>query len=581
MHAFLVLVHCSHSCSYPTMPDAAYETVGLASSSEEDFNDKEEKSESKSLGNIDAEDFVDNDSIPEEFLEEESRIHRRTCLLRVLFFMMLQTMVVALALLFLLQPSSSWIPFRDNNDQMIASAGHSQEYMTLKASSTLENIENGAVASDHEICSDVGVKILRDFGGNAVDSAVATALCLGVVNPTSSGIGGGAFILIHADMTSHQSKIQSDDYVSPSFIDARDPVEDDEQSERPDDKVTEVIDCRETAPAAAQTNMFRGKPATASTEGGLAIAVPGELRGLELAHNRHGLLPWAVVVEPSLNLAKNGVPVGPHLAADIPKYWNTTDGLRYILTRHNDGKTMLEEGDTMTQPQLARTLQAIQEKGANAVYTGFQASQLARDIQKAGGIITIHDLHNYKPTLRTPLIAEDVHGYTLVGVGPPSSGGATMIGAARFLVGYKERRSEFGSALSKHRMVEAMRHAFAIRMSLSDPLYNKDTTDSAIRALVQGKHMEALRSFTMDNSTLPLSRYGGRFSKLRDNQAGVKIRPTRGDRWLENHGTSHISVVDKEGNAVAISSSLNTIFGSRVVSESTGILLNNQMDGKH
>ena len=522
-----------------------------------------------------------NDDIPEEFLEEESSIHRRTCLLRIVFFMMIQAMIVGLALLFILQPISIADTFQGPGEQIRTSPGHSQEYNTLKAAATVENINHGAVASDQALCSDIGVKILRDDGGNAVDAAVATALCLGVVNPASSGIGGGAFILIHADMTSHQTKIQGDNYVSPNFIDARD--ESDVEHQQNLDKVTEVIDCREIAPAAANTNMFRGKPNDASIQGGLSIAVPGELRGLELAHKRHGILPWSMVVEPAMNLARYGVPVGPHLAGDVANYWNATNGLLKLLTRHNDKVTMLEEGDTMTQSELANTLEAVMQNGANAIYTGYRASKLARDIQQAGGIISIHDLHNYKPTLRSPLIAKDVHGFTLVGAPPPSSGGAAVIGAARFLVGYKERRSHFGTALSKHRMVEAMRHAFAIRMSLSDPLYNKNMTNAAVRALIHGKHMEALRKYTMDNETLPLSRYGGQFAQLTDDQGRDKViqDAKQTDRWLENHGTSHLSVVDKDGNVVAITSSLNTIFGSGVVSESTGIVLNNQMDGEY
>lgn len=558
---------------------AVYETVGLASSSssKEDAREEDEQSFEDDAEN----EFGDNDSIPEEFIEEESRIHRRTCLLRVEFFMMVQATVAGLGLLFILQPTNSLIPFQTDDGEHVqtSSTGHSEAYNKLKQDATLENLENRAVASDHALCSDVGVRILRDYAGNAVDSAVATALCLGVVNPASSGIGGGAFILIHADMTSHQEKIRDDNYVSPNFIDARD-AEDVAANENKD-KVTEVIDCRETAPAAATTNMFQGKPKKASIQGGLSIAVPGELRGLELAHRRHGLLPWAVLVEPALDFAR-GVRVGPHLAGDIPKYWNATDGLKSILTRHNDKKTMLQEGDTMTQPAMVKTLEAIMQKGANTMYSGYQASQLARDIQESGGIITIHDLHNYKPTLRSPLIAKDVGGFTMVGVPPPSSGGAAIIGAARFLAGYKERRSQFGTALSKHRMVEAMRHAFAIRMSLGDPLYNKNSTAAAVRALVHGRHMDALRSFTLDQVTLPLSRYGGEFSQLRNNQGGTKIPDSKkkDDRWLENHGTSHVSVVDMDGNAVAISSSLNTVFGSGVVSKSTGIYLNNQMDGK-
>ena len=545
-----------------------YETIGPASSNEDERSEDRSVEDEYSEG--EQEDLDDN------IFEEELSIYRGTCLIRVVFFMMVQAMIVGLALAFLLQPISLSDTFEDNGEQVRTSSGPSRAYNSLKAAATLENLDNGAVASDSSICSDIGVKILRDHAGNAVDAAVATALCLGVVNPASSGIGGGAFILIHADMTSHQEKIQGEDYVSPNFIDARDDTLNEDM-----EKVTEVIDCRETAPAAANTNMFQGKPRDASIKGGLSIAVPGELRGLELAHKRHGFLPWAAVVEPAMNLARYGVPVGPHLAADIPKYWNATDGLRTILTRHNDKTTMLEEGDTMTQPELANTLEAVMQKGANAIYTGYRASQLARDIQQAGGIITIHDLHNYKPTIRSPLIAKDVHGFTLVGAPPPSSGGAAIIGAARFLVGYKERRSQFGTVLSKHRMVEAMRHAFSIRMFLSDPLYNKNVTNAAVHDLVHGKHMEALRLFTLDNNTLPLSRYGGRWNQLSDDEGSAKIVDAKqGDHALENHGTTHLSVVDKYGNDVAITSSLNTIFGSGVVSNSCGMVLNNQMDGK-
>jgi gamma-glutamyltranspeptidase len=289
-----------------------------------------------------------------------------------------------------------------------------------------------------------------------------------------------------------------------------------------------------------------------------------------------------------MKLARDGVIVGPHLAGDIPDYWNWNDGLLSVLTRHNDGKTMLEEGDTMTQPTLAATLEAVMTKGADAIYNGYRAGQLAHDIQRAGGIITIHDLHNYRPTLRSPLIARDVDGFTLVGAPPPSSGGAAIIGAARFLAGYKQSKSQYSGALSKHRMVEAMRHAFSIRMSLSDPSFNTEVTKAAVNDLVRGTYMDELRWSTLDNSTLPLSHYGGeKWAQLNDDQGGSEAKDAdEGDRrriarrfgYLEDHGTSHLSVVDKDGNAVAMTSSVNTLFGSGVVSESTGIFLNSQMD---
>ena len=252
-------------------------------------------------------------------------------------------------------------------------------------------MKSGAVASDHPVCSEIGVKILRDEGGNAVDAAVATALCLGVANPASSGIGGGAFILIHSDMSSHVTKANSPNYESPDFIDARDPTDVQREQEH-GTKVTEVIDCREVAPAAATVDMFMNLPKNASSIGGLAIAVPGELRGLELAHARHGRLSWAEVVEPAAQLALSGIPVGAHLAKDISSTNMHKGNVRSILTKNNDMVTPLKEGDIMRQPKLGETLMAVMEGGADAIYKGTRGEAIARDVQQAGGILTAEDL---------------------------------------------------------------------------------------------------------------------------------------------------------------------------------------------
>ena len=474
--------------------------------------------------------------------------------------------------------------------------------MALKAPSTIENVAHGAVASDHPVCSELGNSILRDLGGNAIDAAVATMLCLGIANPSSSGIGGGAFILVHGDATHHQQTIGQANFVSPDFIDARNP---NERAPVRGGYVTEVIDCREVAPQAATTNMYQGKPNTASTHGGLSIAVPGELRGLELAHARHGRLSWAAVVKPAVNLARYGVDVGAHLAHDIAgntKFLSQMDGLRTLLTKNNDGITLLQEGDKIKNPMLADTLEAVMNYGANAVYMGDRATSIAKEIQQAGGIVTEDDISSYRATLRSPLIAKDINGFTMVSVPPPSSGGAAIIGAARFLAGYKLPMASFADTLSKHRLVEAMRHAFAIRMSLSDPAYNNDTVQDAVNDLVDGDYMDNLRKNTLDNATLPLSRYGGeKWAQLHDKEGNNNATDaSEGDRrrnlrdthteedprrhlyrrfgYLDDHGTSHLSVVDKDGNAVSITSSINTYFGSGVVSKSTGIILNDQMD---
>lgn len=478
----------------------------------------------------------------------------------------------------------------------------------LEAFSTVRNVEHGAVAADHPTCSKVGLSILQDHHGNAVDAAVATVLCLGVANPSSSGIGGGAFILIHMDKEKGSENEDLDKL--PKFHDARN--SDGIQSfGKKSNKVTEVIDCREVAGNAASTDMFQaeGLPSNASLVGGLAIAVPGELRGLELAHARHGRLDWEMVVRPAMELARDGIAVYPHLAADI-KFIRTKQErlgglptLRPLLTRDNNWDHPLQEGDIMKNPELAKTLEAIMEEGADAIYTGVRAEALAKDIRQAGGILTKNDLSNYYPTLRSPVVSDNIFGTIVVGVPPPSSGGAVIIGALRFLTEYTEQLAAFAD-LSMYRMVEAMKHAFAIRMSMGDPAFplgnnvTNATTQDAVDALVRGPYMGELRLASSDNSILNMSQYGGpRFAQLNDSDGQIEGQDKKeGDRmrllrksqrsrrlvdpfgYLEDRGTSHISVVDADMNSVAITTSVNTQFGCGVVSESTGILLNNEMN---
>jgi gamma-glutamyltranspeptidase len=468
--------------------------------------------------------------------------------------------------------------------------------MSLKEASSLEGLANGAVAADHIVCSQVGNSILQQ-GGNAVDAAVATVLCLGVANPASSGLGGGAFILVHSDRANLESK-DTDSF--PGFHDARD-------SDAPigQTKITEVIDCRETAPGDAHQGMYEGKGKESSTIGGLAVAVPGELWGLALAHARHGTLPWAAVVEPAIKLAREGVPVSPHLAHDIQNLatgkistYGSLKQIRRYLTKDDNWDHYLKEGELLKNPKLAETLEAVAKQGAAVLYNGKRAQTLVEEVQAAGGILSTADMVDYLPTLRSPLYA-DVNGLTLVGVPPPSSGGATVIGAARFLAGYQTPLASAADTLSIHRMVEALRHAFAIRMSLSDPAFYTNVTLAAVHDLMTGPYMKNLRKSSKDNATLPLSMYGGeKWAQLQDHDGKVEAKDHQeGDRrgrrlekrsesrkltrpfgYLEDSGTSHLSVVDKDGNAVAITTSVNNIFGSLVFSETTGVLMGNTMD---
>eukprot|EP00584_Thalassiosira_punctigera_P022281 CAMPEP_0172560268 /NCGR_PEP_ID=MMETSP1067-20121228/87875_1 /TAXON_ID=265564 ORGANISM="Thalassiosira punctigera, Strain Tpunct2005C2" /NCGR_SAMPLE_ID=MMETSP1067 /ASSEMBLY_ACC=CAM_ASM_000444 /LENGTH=524 /DNA_ID=CAMNT_0013350027 /DNA_START=17 /DNA_END=1588 /DNA_ORIENTATION=+ len=352
--------------------------------------------------------------------------------------------------------------------------------------------------------------------------------------------------------------------------------------------------------------MYESDPES-STFGGLAIAIPGELMGLELLHRRHGSMPWEDLVRPAIELARNGFEVETYLASGIrskEKYFKAMPNLAHLLTKNNDGVTLLKEGEVMVRRQYAKTLEAIMRGGADALYTGDMAKMLAKDIQDAGGIITSADISNYRPVLRDPLISR-VAGYTVVGSPPPSSGGGAIIGALRFLSGFTGPYSALADTLSKHRYVEACRHVFAIRMSLSDPKFAPEENANAVNDLTKGGYMEALRRMTLDDAVLNLSQYGGqKWAQLKNTDGtGALVDAQEGDRrrrraerarvddshniaprnlrlfnYLEDHGTSSLSVVDKDRNTVAITSSVNLEFGSKVVSPSTGIVLNNQMD---
>eukprot|EP00898_Chlorokybus_atmophyticus_P002614 jgi/Chlat1/3353/Chrsp23S03664 len=379
---------------------------------------------------------------------------------------------------------------------------------------------NGAVASDDATCSIIGKDMLAE-GGNAVDAAIATALCLGVVHPMSSGIGGGAFMLI-----------------------------------RLANGTTEVIDSRETAPAAASEDMFVANPEKA-VAGGLAVAVPGEVAGLHLAWQRYGQLPWARLFEPSIKLAegfKIGLPLAAAIEAEQEAIMNDP-GLRGMLAP--DGE-LLEAGDTCLRAELAKTLRVLADEGPQAMYSqdGVIGKQLVEDIQQAGGIITSEDIIGYHPVIREPLVT-DAFGYTVIGAPPPSSGGAAMSLILHMMEGFMEPFAGLGP-LATHRLVEAFKHAFALRMSLGDPAYVD--TANVITQMLNASFAEVLRADIDNDITFEPAHYGSTFAQLDD------------------HGTTHLSVVDSMRNAVAMTSTINTYFGAKVLSTQTGIVLNDEMD---
>lgn len=391
----------------------------------------------------------------------------------------------------------------------------------------------GVVATDNAVCSEVGVSLLRR-GGNAVDAAVGSALCLGVLSPASSGLGGGCYIVWHNASTTK----------------------------------TRFLDARETAGAHATPDMFAADP-LAAQDGGRAVAVLGELHGLHSLWQRgaSGKLAWRDVVQPASNLARRwqvSAEVASSIASVAPYLLSGRYPELARLYLRSDGRLKCE-GDVVENPALADTLQHIGEQGPAYLYDTMAAT-LAAEVRAAGGLLTEADIRGYASEEAAP-ISTSALGYRLITAAGSSSGGAVLAGIVKLVAGYPEPAVSEGEALYGHRLVEACKHAFAVRLNLGDPRFVNSS--AAIAALLSDDYLAALRRASSDGGVLPLSSYGGAFNMLRPGSAGA---------LREDHGTTHLSVLDRWGNAVALTSTINTIFGSKVASRSTGIVFNNQMD---
>jgi gamma-glutamyltranspeptidase len=382
-----------------------------------------------------------------------------------------------------------------------------------------------AVATDNALCSSIGKQIMLQ-GGNAMDAAVAITLCLGVVSPGSSGIGGGCYILTHNGTT----------------------------------KENQFIDSREYAPSGATFDMYV-KNSKLAVDGGLAIGVFAELKGLYLIWERHCILPWSELVYPAAIVA-NSWAIDREVASLLQVVQHELMSNLYpelsLLYLKSDG-SLKGFGDTVEQPTLSKTLFKIAAYGPSYLYDTMAAT-IATEIQAAGGIITEGDIRGYAPITHSTLNVS-VMGHTYIGIGGSSSGGAVVGGILNFMGGYPDPLASQGS-LYTHRLAEAMKHAFAIRLNLGDPAFVNTT--GPIEALLSSEYMSALREKTSDYHVLNLEEYGGLYN--------TKYAST------QDHGTTSLSVLDKWGNAVSITSTVNTEFGSKVISPSTGILFNNQMD---
>ncbi|KAL8042127.1 hypothetical protein ABFX02_09G030700 [Erythranthe guttata] len=376
---------------------------------------------------------------------------------------------------------------------------------------------NGVVVTDETECSVIGRDVLKR-GGHAVDAAVAAALCLGVVGPSYSGLGGGGFMLVRSSNGSSQ-----------------------------------VFDMREMAPGQASKDMF-DRDICEWKDGPLAIAVPGQLAGLYTAHKQYGKIPWESLVKPAENLARKGFKISPSLFKTM-RYTKSSimsdKELRSIFAP--DGK-LLSKGNTIHLKKLADTLAAISKNGTDIFYNGPIAENITEDIRKAGGIIKKEDFQKYRAIVRKPLVAH-VFGYEIITTPPPATGGAMLILILKILSNYK--KTGISNSLERHRFVEALKYALATRIGLGDPGFVNVT--NILKKMISTRYARGLKKRINDKKTYDPAHYGSKWSQIYD------------------HGTTHLCVVDSQRNVVTMTMSLNSYFGSKMMSTSTGIFLNNQM----
>jgi gamma-glutamyltranspeptidase/glutathione hydrolase len=397
--------------------------------------------------------------------------------------------------------------------------------------------QHGMVVSSQELASRAGVEIMQ-AGGNAVDSAVAAGFALAVVHPAAGNLGGGGFMLIRmADGRAH------------------------------------FLDYREKAPAAAKPDMYLDAQGNviedASLIGYKSVAVPGSVAGMVYAEQKYGKLTLRQVIAPAIRLARDGYPLSWSEARDLhDKYLSQFPESRRIFQREGN---YYQPGEVFRQPDLARTLERIAAK-PDDFYHGDLASELAAAVQKGGGLITADDLAKYEVKEREP-VRGTYRGYEVISAPPPSSGGTVLIEALNILEGYDLNKLGDRSALSIHFTTEAFRRAFFDRAEfMGDPDFGK----IPVAQLVDKKYGAAWRD-SIDSDRASPSKELKRpaiFSEL-EQFAAVHAQPRV---YREGTHTTHYSVVDAEGNAVAVTTTINNWFGSHVTADGLGFLLNDEMD---
>ncbi|VDN52085.1 unnamed protein product [Dracunculus medinensis] len=401
------------------------------------------------------------------------------------------------------------------------------------SNSYMAKYKRAAITSDHGICSDFGRGILLK-GGNAIDATLASLFCLGATNPQSSGLGGGFIMTIYNSTT----------------------------------KRCNIIDARETAPKNSHQNMFTNNP-NASKYGFLAIATPGELYGYWLAYTKYGSgnVTWSEIIQPTIDLCKNGVPVSEFLANVLKvkeKQFKTLPYMRNWINNATD--RVYIAGDLIKRTKLARTLERISRSSdpVELFYRGDMANTIIKEIQANGGILNKEDLMNFKPVEHDEALINDHFSGSLVMCGPPppSSFAVSQLIVsimAKFYSPESNKDLLYKSPEFYHRLIEAEKFSYAKRTLLGDELFVKEASALA-KNMTTKLYTDWIYALISDKAH-PSDYYGAMHQAQK-----------------EDHGTSHVSTLDAQDNAVSATSTVNRWFGSSTESEELGIIWNDEMD---
>lgn len=386
--------------------------------------------------------------------------------------------------------------------------------------------QEGMVVSVDAYASQVGIDILRK-GGNAVDAAVAVGFALAVTYPSAGNIGGGGFMIIRF----------------------------------PDSGEAVAVDFRETAPGRASPDMYldgQGRyQRMRASRGHLAVGVPGTVKGFDLVLKKYGRLSWDEVIAPAIELAEKGFRLTAGRARSFNRIKETAgESAEFLKVFSREDGTDFEEGDLFVQKDLAESLRQISEEGPDAFYRGKIAARIAQDMAKHGGWITMEDLAGYEAHIRKP-VTGTYRGYEIISMPAPSSGGTVLIEMLNILEGYDLGAGKRFAPETLHRIAEAMRFAYLDRARY---LGDGDFIDLPVERLTSKEYAETLRTSIFPDRATPSRELGEDILTLE-----------------KGSDTTHYSVIDRDGVAVAATYTLNDGFGAKVVAEGTGILLNNEM----